>query len=196
MTLIIDLPDEQTLVLKANAKAQGLSTEQYARQVLEQGLVPDWLRESWESGAKTGVNQLSMDEIDPEIAAALITADELESIMETAHLLRSPANADRLVRALRRARPSRPASTTSGESSGLSGKTERAAIFDPEFREDLRYCIETDLKMALHLRVRMVPAEYSRTPACVPRVHRSNRFSCQAISLSALIGLCTRLPSR
>ena len=69
MTLTIDLPDEQTLVLQARAKAQGVSTEQYARQVLEQDLVPDWLRESWESGGQTGVNQLSMDEIDAEIAA-------------------------------------------------------------------------------------------------------------------------------
>ena len=70
MTLTIDLPDEQTLVLKAKAKAQGVSTEQYARQVLEQDLVPDWLRQSWESAGQTGVNQLSMDEIDAEIAAA------------------------------------------------------------------------------------------------------------------------------
>ena len=70
MTLTIDLPDEQTLVLKARAKAQGVSTGQYARQVLEQDLVPDWLRESWEGAARTGVNQLSMDEIDAEIAAA------------------------------------------------------------------------------------------------------------------------------
>ena len=70
MTLTIDLPDEQTLVLKAKAKAQGVSTEQYARQVLEQDLVPDWLRESWDSARQAGVNQLSMDEIDAEIAAA------------------------------------------------------------------------------------------------------------------------------
>lgn len=34
---------------------------------------------------------------------ALIAADELRSLMETAHLLRSPANAERLLRALRRA---------------------------------------------------------------------------------------------
>jgi antitoxin YefM len=34
---------------------------------------------------------------------ALIAADELESLLETAHLLRSPANAERLLRALRRA---------------------------------------------------------------------------------------------
>jgi antitoxin YefM len=34
---------------------------------------------------------------------ALIPADELESILETAHLLRSPANAKRLLGALHRA---------------------------------------------------------------------------------------------
>jgi len=70
MILTIDLPDEQTLVLKAKAKAQGVSTEQYARQVLEQDLAPDWLRESWDSAGQTGVNKLSVDEIDAEIAAA------------------------------------------------------------------------------------------------------------------------------
>jgi len=35
--------------------------------------------------------------------AALIAADELRSLMETAHLLRSPANAKRLLTALNRA---------------------------------------------------------------------------------------------
>jgi antitoxin YefM len=34
---------------------------------------------------------------------AVIAADELRSLMETAHLLRSPANAERLLRALGRA---------------------------------------------------------------------------------------------
>jgi antitoxin YefM len=34
---------------------------------------------------------------------ALIALDELRSLMETAHLLRSPKNADRLLRALARA---------------------------------------------------------------------------------------------
>jgi antitoxin YefM len=34
---------------------------------------------------------------------ALIAADELSSILETLHLLRSPRNADRLLRALERA---------------------------------------------------------------------------------------------
>jgi antitoxin YefM len=35
---------------------------------------------------------------------ALIAADELASLLETAHLLRSPANAERLLAALARAR--------------------------------------------------------------------------------------------
>jgi antitoxin YefM len=34
---------------------------------------------------------------------ALVSADELESLLETAHLLRSPANAERLISALGRA---------------------------------------------------------------------------------------------
>jgi antitoxin YefM len=37
-------------------------------------------------------------------AIAMIAADELESLMETAHLLRSPKNAERLLSALNRAR--------------------------------------------------------------------------------------------
>lgn len=37
-------------------------------------------------------------------AVAMIAADELASLMETAHLLRSPANAERLLAALGRAR--------------------------------------------------------------------------------------------
>lgn len=37
-------------------------------------------------------------------SVAMIAADELASLMETAHLLRSPANAERLLAALGRAR--------------------------------------------------------------------------------------------
>ena len=37
-------------------------------------------------------------------AVAMLAADELESLMETAHLLRSPANAERLLTALACAR--------------------------------------------------------------------------------------------
>jgi hypothetical protein len=70
MNLTVDLPDEQTLVLRAKVQAKGVSTEQYGQQVPGQDLVPDWLRESWESAKQTGVSQLSMHEIDAEIAAA------------------------------------------------------------------------------------------------------------------------------
>ena len=38
MTLTIDLPDEEIKALAAKAQAQGLSAEQYARQVLEHDL--------------------------------------------------------------------------------------------------------------------------------------------------------------
>ena len=38
---------------------------------------------------------------------ALVAADELESLIETAHLLRSPKNARRLITALQRARSKR-----------------------------------------------------------------------------------------
>jgi antitoxin YefM len=38
-------------------------------------------------------------------AVTMISADELSGLMETAHLLRSPANAERLLSALRRSRP-------------------------------------------------------------------------------------------
>lgn len=43
---------------------------------------------------------------------AMIAADELNSLMETAHLLRSPANAERLLRALARARTGAPLAPT------------------------------------------------------------------------------------
>ena len=39
---------------------------------------------------------------------ALVSAEELSSLMETAHLLRSPKNAERLLTALNRARVGRP----------------------------------------------------------------------------------------
>ena len=47
-----------------------LATEEYARLVLERDLVPEWLRKSWESARQAGLDTLSMDEIDAEIAAA------------------------------------------------------------------------------------------------------------------------------
>jgi plasmid stability protein len=70
MNLTIKLPDEDVAALKAKAAAHGVSAEQYALQVLEQDLAPEWLRQSWASAKEAGVDQFSMDEIDAEIAAA------------------------------------------------------------------------------------------------------------------------------
>jgi plasmid stability protein len=68
--LRIDLPDGQAIAFAAKARAQGLSVEDYARLVLERDIVPEWLRKSWESAKQAGLDRLSMDEIDAEIAAA------------------------------------------------------------------------------------------------------------------------------
>lgn len=70
MTLTIALTDEQTAALTAMARAKGLSLEEYARQVLEHELAPDWLQRSWESARQADLHHLSMEEIDAEIAAA------------------------------------------------------------------------------------------------------------------------------
>lgn len=71
MTLLtIQLPDEQKAALAAKAQASGLSTEEYARKVLEHALVPEWLQKSWETSKDAGIDQLSMEEIDAEILAA------------------------------------------------------------------------------------------------------------------------------
>lgn len=70
MNLTIDLPEEKSSILTAKAKAQGLSTEAYARRVLERDLAPDWLRNSWESAQAAGLDGMSAEEIDAEIAAA------------------------------------------------------------------------------------------------------------------------------
>jgi antitoxin YefM len=58
---------------------------------------------------------------------ALISADELEGLMETAYLLRSPRNAERLLRALVRARQDEGTPQTVEELArevGLAGKAD------------------------------------------------------------------------
>jgi plasmid stability protein len=70
MNLTINLPDEDVQALQAKATARGVSAEQYLLQVLEQDLAPEWLRQSWASAKQAGLDRLSMDEIDAEIAAA------------------------------------------------------------------------------------------------------------------------------
>jgi antitoxin YefM len=59
-------------------------------------------------------------------SVALISADELQSLTETAHLLSSPENAKRLMSALRRARArTEPVSTVDAlrNEAGLRGRT-------------------------------------------------------------------------
>ncbi len=71
MTLLtIELPDEQKATLAAKAQAKGLSAEQYTRQVMEHDPMPDWLRKSWETSKAAGLDRLSTEGIDAEIAAA------------------------------------------------------------------------------------------------------------------------------
>lgn len=69
MSLIIDLPEDQTAALTAKARARGLSAEEYAREVLMHDLAPEWLRASWASSKESGLERLSTAEIDAEIAA-------------------------------------------------------------------------------------------------------------------------------
>lgn len=70
MTVTIDLSEEQTAALADKARAHGLSTAQYVQLVLEHDLVPGWLQKSWESSKEAGLDRLSADEIEAEIAAA------------------------------------------------------------------------------------------------------------------------------
>jgi hypothetical protein len=79
MTLTINLPDEQTAVLAAKARARGLSAEEYALRVIEHDLVPEWLQQSWASSGQAGLDRLSMDEIDADIAAARKARRESQS---------------------------------------------------------------------------------------------------------------------
>ena len=70
MSLTIDLPENQAAALAAKARLRGLSTEDYVREVLEHDLAPEWLRVSWASSKALGLDRLSLEEIDAEIAAA------------------------------------------------------------------------------------------------------------------------------
>ena len=70
MDLTITLPEGDVPALNAKATARGVSAEQYALQVLQQDLAPEWLRESWATAKDVGLDQLSTDEIKAEITAA------------------------------------------------------------------------------------------------------------------------------
>jgi plasmid stability protein len=77
--LTIELPEEQEALLVSKAQAKGLSAEEYAQQVLEQDLAPEWFRNAWETSKAAGLDQLSLEEIDAEIASARKTRRESRS---------------------------------------------------------------------------------------------------------------------
>jgi toxin YoeB len=82
---------------------------------------------------------------------ALVPAAELSGLQETAYLLRSPANAKRLLAASRRAerRSLKPAIVPTQGGAGL--KSGRDAVFDLEFLGDLRYFVDKNRKTALRI---------------------------------------------
>jgi len=80
---------------------------------------------------------------------AMVAASELSGLIETAHLLRSPANAWRLLRALKSHEIQNAEATTFRETTTGDGawgekvsqgcrKEYRDAVFHPDFSEDLR----------------------------------------------------------
>jgi plasmid stability protein len=71
MTLAIELPDEEVQALNAKARRQGVSAEEYARQVIEQDLK--------ESEAPTARNQKPISQIIQEIMAD-VPAGELAKL--------------------------------------------------------------------------------------------------------------------
>jgi plasmid stability protein len=70
MDLTIKVPDNDVQALKAKATQRGVSAEEYALQVLEEDLAPEWLRKSWATASEAGPDQLSPEEIEAEITAA------------------------------------------------------------------------------------------------------------------------------
>jgi hypothetical protein len=79
MDLTIKIPDEDVQTLKAKATARGDSAQQYALLVLAQDLAPEWLRKSWTQANEARLDQLSLNEIDAEIAAARKGRREIKS---------------------------------------------------------------------------------------------------------------------
>lgn len=66
MTLIIDLPEEDATALSARAQAQGVSAEQYARQVLKRDIqqalpIAARIREIWSDMPEDARTKLPAD---------------------------------------------------------------------------------------------------------------------------------------
>jgi hypothetical protein len=74
-----DLSPEEKAVVE-NLLGRSISpAETISVRAVPAAATPEWLRESWESAEQQGLDQLSMEEIDAEIAAARKTRRENRS---------------------------------------------------------------------------------------------------------------------
>jgi len=71
-----DLSPDQISLLEGLLGRAIAESEQISIQSVPPSSVPDWLQSSWESATQLGLDQLSMEEIDAEIAAARQTRNE------------------------------------------------------------------------------------------------------------------------
>ncbi len=62
-------PDQKTLIEGLLGRSVS-EDEAISIRTMGSGTAPEWLQASWDSAKRSGVNQLSMDEIDAEIDAA------------------------------------------------------------------------------------------------------------------------------
>jgi hypothetical protein len=65
-----DLSKDQKLAIESLLGRSVSDDDQVSVHVIPPGSVPDWLKESWGSASEAGLDRLSMEEIDAEIASA------------------------------------------------------------------------------------------------------------------------------
>ena len=64
------LSDEQKVVVEGLQGRAVSVGDAISLRVLTQATAPEWMEESWKSAEELGLDQMTMDEIDAEIAAA------------------------------------------------------------------------------------------------------------------------------
>lgn len=77
-----DLSPEQKIAVESLLGRAIAPNEAISIQAIASGAAPDWLQKSWESAMQQGLDQLSMEEIDAEIAAARKKRREKRSASE------------------------------------------------------------------------------------------------------------------
>jgi hypothetical protein len=70
MTLTIDLPEEKTAILAAKARAQGVTAEQFATQLLEEALLEEALTPETRKPLAVRIREIWAD-MPPEVRAKL-----------------------------------------------------------------------------------------------------------------------------